>query len=726
VTDSPAPPAPPTRGRRSLVPRWRRPGPDLLLGGALFILALALRVWGVTWSLPYVGHVDEPKIVDSAVRIVKTGDFNPHLFIWPSLVIYAQALIYKVNLIWGMARGYYAGPESLPDSNHIFALAPQLYLWGRDFSALIGAAAVAGTYGLGRAMFGRAAGLAGALLLLTSPLHVEYSHYLVTDVTMGACGLLALIGAWRLMERPGAGRALLAGGAVGLAAAAKYNGLYIALPVALAWLLGGRRARTQDPARFSWPRWLVVAAGMALAGAGVFLCANPYVLLDWPDWSRGFVFQVNAYLPATTLQQAGAAYTKQLDQLWRTDAALLAAGVAGGLWLLVDAVRGRRSDPARARAAWLLLLFPPVYAGLMARFTEVFERNLIVALPCLCLAAGYAVQRIGALLAARRPVRLLGALPAAGVISALIALALAAEPARRTVNFDSYMALTESRNAAFAWLEGELAAGARAAVELHPLQVCAPPPYACPAPDALAPNIQLTDRPPDWYAARGYDYALLVGDSVAIIGDPTQSGRRPPDKLAAYQALPLVRLFPGDAEGAKGPTVRVYRVGGGPAAMQGLRRSGARFGDLAELWGYALAALPTAGAPYDPAAPPPAMPYRPGAAIGIRLAWRGLPGAAALPGNWTVALHLLDAAGATVAQVDTTPISSGRLRPTRAWYDNEFLDGAYNMPLPPTLPAGAYRLTIAFYDAPRGPGLPVTGPEGAGPSLDLGAISVTR
>ena len=109
------------------------------------------------------------------------------------------------------------------------------------------------------------------------------------------------------------------------------------------------------------------------------------------------------------------------------------------------------------------------------------------------------------------------------------------------------------------------------------------------------------------------------------------------------------------------------------------------------------------------------MPYRPGAAMGVHLSWRGLPGAAAMPGNWTVALHLLDAAGATVAQVDTTPISSGRLRPTRAWYANEFLDGAYNMPLPPTLPAGAYRLTLAFYDAPHGPGLPVTGPEGARP-----------
>jgi hypothetical protein len=36
-----------------------------------------------------------------------------------------------------------------------------------------------------------------------------------------------------------------------------------------------------------------------------------------------------------------------------------------------------------------------------------------------------------------------------------------------------------------------------------------------------------------------------------------------------------------------------------------------------------------------------------------------------VPGNWTVAVHLVDETGATVAQVDVPPISNGRLRPAR-------------------------------------------------------------
>ena len=229
-------------------------------------------------------------------------------------------------------------------------------------------------------------------MLLTSPLHVEYSHYLVTDVTMGACGLLALAAGLAAGAR-GPARARPAGrrGRSGLAAAAKYNGVYIGLPVALAWAIAWRRTRRADPD---------AGRSRALAGASppawwvppplVFLITNPYVILDWPDWSRGFVFQVNAYVPATHRSpRSPRPFGKQVDALWTTDTVLLAAGVAGSLLLLLDALLASPAGCAR-------LCGPPgcccpsrsLYTLLMSRFTEVYERNLIVTLPCLCLAGG--------------------------------------------------------------------------------------------------------------------------------------------------------------------------------------------------------------------------------------------------------------------------------------------------------------------------------------------------
>jgi hypothetical protein len=728
--------------------------PDWLFVGVRFLLAAGLRVWGVQWALPYVIHVDEPKIVDAGVRIVKSGDLNPHLFIWPSLVIYLQAAIYQLNLLWGTWRGIYSGPESLPDSNHILALAPDLYLWGRTFSALVGGAAVAGVYGLGRAIFGRGAGLVAALLLLTSPLHVEYSHYLVTDVTMGALGLAVLAASWRLATRPTPRVALLAGALVGLCAAAKYNGVYIALVPAIAvildfrfWILGESRrdeqearddtGNTHPKSKIQNLKWL---AAMIVGAAMVFLIANPYLILDWPDWSRGFLFQVNDYKPAATLGDMLVSFGNQVRDLWRTDPAILASGGLGGLALLIEAIARRGQPGDRGRAAALLLPFPLVYAALMARFDETFERNLIITLPFLCLLGGYLIADWGVrsadwlagLISRGQAGRLQSALrtpQSAIVLAGLLGLALVAEPGRQMINFDRYMAAPDSRNQAAAWLLDELRAGRRAAVELHPWLLCAPPPWACPAPDLYAPLAPLTQQPPAWYAERGYDYVVLVGKAIAVLEDPSVSGPRPPAALAPYLALPEVRHFAGDDEGGKGPPVLVLRVGPGVTALKGVTHNGARFGDLAELWGTARAPLATAAEPFDPVTtpPPPAdTPYHPGAAIGLNLYWRALRDGAAVPGNWTVAVHLVDGAGATVAQVDVPPISNGRLRPAREWRAGEFLAGTYNVPLPPTLPPGTYHLTVILYDAPNGPTLPVSsGGAAPTPALDLGPITVT-
>src|SRR5947209_14690488 len=86
--------------------------PDFLIAAAIFVGALALRLCGVGGSLPYIGHPDEPKLVDAATHIVKSGDLNPRLYIWPSLYIYLEALVIRAHLLWGMPRGYYAGAQS--------------------------------------------------------------------------------------------------------------------------------------------------------------------------------------------------------------------------------------------------------------------------------------------------------------------------------------------------------------------------------------------------------------------------------------------------------------------------------------------------------------------------------------------------------------------------------------------------------------------------------------
>src|SRR3954452_18994358 len=307
--------------------RWLTP--DLFIILALFLFAFVLRAYGVRGSLPYVGHPDEPKLIDSAVHIVKTGDLNPHLYIWPSLYIYFEALVTRLHTAWGTLRGYYHGSQSLPDISHIFALAPGVYVWARVLTALIGAVTCALLFVVGRAMFNgsRRVGVVAALLLAVSPLHIEYSHYALTDVPLALMGLLVLWASYALSRarRSYGGRdlawtALLCGLLVGLATGTKYNGLYLIIVPLIAWgMLWFRRRRGPLPNTESPPlvsRSLLRALAFIPLGALVsFILAEPYALLDWPSFYHGFTFQVGAYEPARNFAEAWTSVERHITDL---------------------------------------------------------------------------------------------------------------------------------------------------------------------------------------------------------------------------------------------------------------------------------------------------------------------------------------------------------------------------------------------------------------------------
>lgn len=715
----------PTDGRRISV--------DWIVVLALFTLALVLRVWGVWWSLPYVIHPDEPNLVDAGVHIIKTGDLNPHFFDYPSLFIYLQTVVYWLNLLWGTWQGYYAGPQSLPDQNFIFALAPQLYLWGRTFSALIGALTIAGVYGLGKAMFGRAAGLVAAILLLTSPLHIEQSHYLVTDTAMTAMAVATLAASWRLANQPGVRIALLAGVLAGLTAAIKYNGGYVILVAAIAWGLAWRveaiEAGSEPSAmRRLLPRWLALGMGMVASAGAAFLLTNPFVLLDWAHWSRAFSLLVDAGVPSHSIADIVSSIVRQVDAL-ANDWAILWSGILGGLLLLWAVVSKRNAR--MIRAVWLLAPFPPIYILLMSDFTGIYPRYMIITLPFLALLGGFAWPQVGQWLVYRMSSSAPRLLRQPGILSSLMCFLLVAVPTYQMINFDRYMAAPDSRNLAFSWLLQELRAGHRAAVELQPWMLCAPTPWPCPAPDVYAPLQQLTNHPPSWYADRGYDYVMLLGEEKAVLENPDVSGPRTPHALASYLELPQPAHFDGDHEGGKGPPVLVFRTAPKPLdGIKGVTRLGVQFGDVAELWGYASTPLASVSDEFDPAVisvPVDNPKYKVGQALGLKLYWHSLKDGTDDTHNWTVAVHLSDQAGAVVAQVDVLPLSSGRSRPVHEWYINEFLAGDYSLALPATLTPGIYRLTVNIYDAPAGPPLPATlsGAEQLG-GADLGEIVVEK
>ncbi len=67
----------------------------------LFIIIFSgyVRLKIINGSLPYIGHPDEPALTKIPLHILKTGDFNPHTFIWPSLPYYITAASFVLGYL---------------------------------------------------------------------------------------------------------------------------------------------------------------------------------------------------------------------------------------------------------------------------------------------------------------------------------------------------------------------------------------------------------------------------------------------------------------------------------------------------------------------------------------------------------------------------------------------------------------------------------------------------
>ncbi|MEZ4647092.1 MAG: hypothetical protein R3E31_30930, partial [Chloroflexota bacterium] len=113
-----------------------------------------------------------------------------------------------------------------------------------------------------------------------------------------------------------------------------------------------------------------------------------------------------------------------------------------------------------------------------------------------------------------------------------------------------------------------------------------------------------------------------------------------------------------------------------------VERSGATFGDLAQLYGYHL--QQTEGD------------------LQVTLYWQ----VQTPPNdNYFAFVHLVAADGTIVAQVDQTPVNG--LRPSKGWRTGEVLTDSYTLPNPDTLPPGEYALNVGLYQPETFQRLPV-------------------
>ena len=326
-----------------------------------------LRVANLGSGIPVAVGIDEPAIMTTVVRILKSGSFNPHFFEYPTGYIYVQVGAAIVNFLVGAMRHSWKAVEQVGPSD--------FYLWGRFVTAAIGTATIALVHQAGL-RWGPRAGLAAAALLAVMPMHVRESHFVLTDVPMTFAVVLTLLLSLRAAERPAPGVFLAAGAAAGLAAGIKYNGL-MAFSMPFLAALAVERGR-------NLPR---VAAVLAAAAAcvGAFFVTTPFALIDLPAFLNGFGTQAAAFTPRPTSAEASwVIYAKHLSQAFGWPAALLAAG--GAVLAVYRAVAG----PDRVKWA-LLVVFPAVYFYLINGWGFMFARYALPMVPFIAIWAAIAL-----------------------------------------------------------------------------------------------------------------------------------------------------------------------------------------------------------------------------------------------------------------------------------------------------------------------------------------------
>ena len=505
----------------SKVGRWRLEWVALAI---IVTLSGLLRWVGLAQSLPYLDNPDEPTLTNAAIKMLQTGDLNPHFFRWPSLPFYLQLGVSLPQFLSGVSNGVYTDLKSIVPAG--------FFLAGRQLSALFGTATILVTFLLGKRLYGSVVGLLAALTLAVLPLHAEHSHYVTPDVEVTFFATLTLLLAAYIYTEGQFRWYAWAGVAAGLTLGTKYNVGIVLLVVILAHFLTPADRR----GKFGW-----LAASVGLA-ALTFLVTTPFAVLDLLGFLNEIAFQVRHYtIVGHGNASEGASWSAYLRDFWEqgfvSQAAILALGSVGlALW------RQRRED-------WLMLTLPITGYFFFSAAKVHFARNLLPLLPPLAILSAVTLVAVAGWLTGRlkweRPVRQIG-------LILVLWLAFFAICLQNTLLTDRYYLQPDTRQQAGQWIVANLPVGARLRMEQD---------------TPILPTGRYKDstdqrpigaHPASWYQQQGFDF--LVASSTTY----DELTATDPEAAANYREIfgqfKLQQEFVADSRNHPGPTIRIYRV----------------------------------------------------------------------------------------------------------------------------------------------------------------------
>jgi hypothetical protein len=499
-----------------------------VLGGIL-LLAIGLRFLGIRQSLPYIDNPDEPTATLGAIKMLQTGDLNPHYFRWGSLLIYVQFILALPQFLAGVSGGQFSNLQEISTDG--------FYLIGRIFSATLGVATIFLVWLIGRKLYNSAVGLLAAFILTVIRLHAEHSKYITPDVTVTFFATLALFFAVNIFQTGKQKWYLWVGVSAGLAAGTKYNVAIVLVLVVLAHFF----CDVEKRGKLIWIGQSVLLAGIT------YLFTTPFTILDLTGWLNEMAFQILHYAVEGHggVASSGAAWSAYIKYTYNEVFVGIGIVVLAGA-ILVPLVRQKRED-------WLLLALPAVgYLFFSAAKTH-FSRNLLPLVPPLAI-----LSAVFLIIVANfsynvflNKTRLKQSV-SVGVIVVLLTLVFFSVSLWDSVQNTRYYMQTDTRVTAGNWMVENIPAGAKLRMEQG-------------APYLPAGRYKEADqrrpiggRDLAWYKSEGYDYLIAVSYQYRDLsaGNPQAAE----NYRSIFSTAKLVKEFPGDNPSYPGPTIRIYSV----------------------------------------------------------------------------------------------------------------------------------------------------------------------
>lgn len=505
---SEAPSARPRLGSQIKVD-WHVVGPALLIT----LVGLALRLWGIGWSLPNATHPLATYHPDELVNLGAAQQADiPHLKFDIGFYNYGTLYFYLVSFAQTFGRGWGLIPTTvpLPDAGRLeqsIHAAPELaalFLAGRLVTVLLGTATIPVCFALGNRLFGRTTGFIAALLYALLPFAVIHAHFLTVDVPATFFVVLTLLWSAKMLTSQTWADYGLAALWTGFAAATKYTCALVFVAPLTAHLLN------RNPESCSIHRkaqffiyWPLTVLAFLLA------CPGPILNLDafWDGLPNYPGSGVRYELFEHSRQGHGDLFLNTGPGWWYHLVVSLPYALGWPL-LLLTLAGVIYACARRSKGDWILLAFLLVYYGATGASAVRFARYMIPLFPVFCV--------LTARLVADPPKQFLKERARAfQIIGGMVILFTALY----TFTLTAQMSRTDPRDAAAAYLDRTLPQGASVGFAKIPWFFSPPlsPLFGAQSAPERAKSAQLTTRYRLRMPAYEWDAAVLSPPPSAVI-----------------------------------------------------------------------------------------------------------------------------------------------------------------------------------------------------------------